>query len=77
MTAGTIAGRRHSLPLGAADAQRPPDIEYAAQVARPAGQLGFAAVLTSDAPTWPGRPGQAAIRPPPKTPSTAADDLVS
>jgi alkanesulfonate monooxygenase len=46
----TIVGRGHSLPV-AADTQRPPDIEYLAQVARSAEQLGFAAVLTPTG-TW-------------------------
>jgi alkanesulfonate monooxygenase len=57
----TIYGRRHSLPLAASGprsgaasayhAERPPDIEYLAQVARSAEQLGFAAVLTPTG-TW-------------------------
>jgi alkanesulfonate monooxygenase len=56
----TIAGRGHSIPLagpgtgqavGAAGAQRPPDLDYLGQVARSAEQLGFAAVLTPTG-TW-------------------------
>ena len=57
----TIYNRWHSLPLassgprsGAASAyhaERPPDIEYLALVARSAEQLGFAAVLTPTG-TW-------------------------
>jgi alkanesulfonate monooxygenase len=53
----TIVGRGHSLPLtgassiGASGAQRPPDIDYLAQVARAAEQLGFEAVLTPTG-TW-------------------------
>ena len=60
----TIYGRGHSLPLAgpisgngsgalvsAAAAERAPDIEYLAQVARSAEQLGFAAVLTPTG-TW-------------------------
>jgi alkanesulfonate monooxygenase len=54
----TIIGRGHSLPVGpgpgpgrAVGAQRPPDIEYLAQVARSAEQLGFEAVLTPTG-TW-------------------------
>jgi alkanesulfonate monooxygenase len=57
-----IIGRGHSLPLtgpagGAAgppsalDAVRPPDLDYLAQVARSAEQLGFEAVLTPTG-TW-------------------------
>ena len=56
----TIIGRGHSLPLGAASAargasaalaERPPDIEYLAQVAKSAEQVGFEAVLTPTG-TW-------------------------
>jgi alkanesulfonate monooxygenase len=58
----TIMGRGHSLPLArpaghgagparAVDAERPPDLEYLAQVARSAEQLGFEAVLTPTS-TW-------------------------
>jgi len=57
----SIMGRGHSLPpaggpdaphiRGAAAQQRPPDIEYLAQVARSAEQLGFTAVLTPTG-TW-------------------------
>ena len=47
----TIVGRGHSLPVAAAGTQRPPDIEYLAQVARSAEHLGFAAVLTPTG-TW-------------------------
>ncbi len=63
----SIMGRGHSLPPasraagrgyqvlphvnGAAAAERPPDIEYLAQVARSAEQLGFEAVLTPTG-TW-------------------------
>jgi len=48
----TIVGRGHSLPLtGASLAQRAPDIDYLAQVARSAEQLGFEAVLTPTG-TW-------------------------
>jgi len=59
-----IMGRGHSLPpagltggpdaphiRGAAAQERPPDIEYLAQVARSAEQLGFEAVLTPTG-TW-------------------------
>ena len=60
-----IMGRGHSLPLvghlngngseshitGAAAQARPPDIEYLAQIARSAEQLGFEAVLTPTG-TW-------------------------
>src|SRR5215475_6057540 len=55
-----IVGRGHSLPLagppasqgaGAGTAERPPDIEYLAQVARAAEQVGFEAVLTPTG-TW-------------------------
>jgi alkanesulfonate monooxygenase len=60
-----IMGRGHSLPpaggpagppevphiRGAAAQERPPDIEYLAQVARSAEQLGFSAVLTPTG-TW-------------------------
>ena len=52
-----IHGRGHGLPLarpgsGApAGAERVPDIEYLAQVARSAEQLGFAAALTPTG-TW-------------------------
>jgi alkanesulfonate monooxygenase len=61
-----IIGRGHSLPLaslangagkqaphisGAAAQERPPDIDYLAQVARSAEQLGFEAVLTPTG-TW-------------------------
>jgi alkanesulfonate monooxygenase len=45
--ARTIVGRGHGIPLtGAAAADRPPDVEYLAQVARAAEHLGFEAVLT-------------------------------
>jgi len=48
----TIVGRGHGLPLaGASGVQRPPDIDYLAQIARSAEQLGFAAVLTPTG-TW-------------------------
>ena len=59
----TIIGRGHSLPLGAASGaggasgasaaltERPPDIEYLAQVAKAAEQVGFEAVLTPTG-TW-------------------------
>src|SRR5580700_4175075 len=48
----TIVGRGHSIPLaGASGAQRAPDLEYLAQVARAAEQLGFEAVLTPTG-TW-------------------------
>jgi len=60
----TIHGRGHGLPLtargadpgrtspaSAYDAERPPDIDYLAQVARSAEQLGFEAVLTPTG-TW-------------------------
>jgi alkanesulfonate monooxygenase len=59
----SIMGRGHSLPpspagrpdvphiRGAAAQERPPDIEYLAQVARSAEQLGFEAVLTPTG-TW-------------------------
>jgi alkanesulfonate monooxygenase len=40
-----------SGPADAADAERPPDLEYLAQVARAAEQLGFEAVLTPTG-TW-------------------------
>ncbi|MBB5131756.1 alkanesulfonate monooxygenase [Thermocatellispora tengchongensis] len=43
--------RGHGLPGGASGAYRPPDIEYLAQVARSAEQLGFEAVLTPTG-TW-------------------------
>ena len=58
-----IIGRGHSVPLdggtagpgsrttGARAASRPPDIEYLAQVARSAEQLGFEGVLTPTG-TW-------------------------
>jgi alkanesulfonate monooxygenase len=58
-----IIGRGHSVPLeggragpgslatGARSASRPPDIEYLAQVARSAEQLGFTGVLTPTG-TW-------------------------
>ena len=52
-----IVGRGHSIPLtGAASAAarsatRPPDIDYLAQVARSAEQLGFTGVLTPTG-TW-------------------------
>ena len=58
-----IVGRGHSIPLvggtaqpsalaaGARSATRPPDIEYLAQVARSAEQLGFTGVLTPTG-TW-------------------------
>ena len=58
-----IIGRGHSVPLdggtagpgsrttGARAASRPPDIEYLAQVARSAEQLGFDGVLTPTG-TW-------------------------
>ena len=46
-------GGRPDVPhiLGAAAQERPPDIEYLAQVARSAEQLGFEAVLTPTG-TW-------------------------
>ncbi len=46
-------GRRPDAPhiRGAAVQERPPDIEYLAQVARSAEQLGFEAVLTPTG-TW-------------------------
>ena len=59
----SIMGRGHSIPpspagwpeaphiRGAAARERPPDIEYLAQVARSAEQLGFEAVLTPTG-TW-------------------------
>jgi alkanesulfonate monooxygenase len=48
----TIVGRGHGLPLaGVSGAQRPPDIDYLAQIARSAEQLGFAGVLTPTG-TW-------------------------
>ena len=48
----TIVGRGHGIPLaGASGAQRPPDIDYLAQIARSAEQLGFAGVLTPTG-TW-------------------------
>jgi alkanesulfonate monooxygenase len=48
----TIVGRGHGLSLaGASGAQRAPDIDYLAQIARSAEQLGFAAVLTPTG-TW-------------------------
>jgi alkanesulfonate monooxygenase len=40
----------HSIPT-AGNAERPPDLEYLAQVAKAAGQLGFEAVLTPTG-TW-------------------------
>jgi alkanesulfonate monooxygenase len=50
-----IVGRGHSIPLigpnRAVAAGRPPDIEYLAQIARSAEQLGFQAVLTPTG-TW-------------------------
>ena len=48
----TIVGRGHGLPLaGASGVQRAPDIDYLAQVARSAEQLGFTGVLTPTG-TW-------------------------
>jgi alkanesulfonate monooxygenase len=45
--ARTIVGRGHGIPVtGVAAADRPPDVEYLAQVARAAEHLGFEAVLT-------------------------------
>ena len=46
----SIVGRGHSIPT-AADADRPPSVEYLAQVAKAAEQLGFEAVLTPTG-TW-------------------------
>ena len=46
----SIIGRGHSIPT-AGDAERPPDLEYLAQVAKAAEQLGFEAVLTPTG-TW-------------------------
>ena len=58
-----VVGRGHNVPLtgpgagngknatGAATESRPPDIEYLAQIARSAEQLGFEAVLTPTG-TW-------------------------
>jgi alkanesulfonate monooxygenase len=45
-----IIGRGHSIPVTAA-AERPPEIEYLAQVARAADRLGFEGVLTPTG-TW-------------------------
>jgi alkanesulfonate monooxygenase len=51
----TLVGGGHSVPKGigrqAGDGYRAPDIEYLAQIARSAEQLGFAAVLTPTG-TW-------------------------
>ena len=46
----SIVGRGHSIPTEA-DADRPPSVEYLAQVAKAAEQLGFEAVLTPPG-TW-------------------------
>ena len=48
---GSGAGNGAGSQGSAADAERPPDLEYLAQVARSAEQLGFAAVLTPTG-TW-------------------------